>query len=299
MTLLDLQFRLEAAAARVALMLIRALPPATASNIGGAVARGIGPLLPVSNVADANLRLALPGLDVAARRRIVRGVWDNLGRTVAELPHLPGLRPTAAGPGWDIVGEHRLHDLAASGGPAIFFSGHIGNWEALSMIPNRTGLAMPVFYRAAANPLVDRIIQDLRQHAAGKPLPQFAKGATGARAALAHLRSGGFLGMLVDQKMNDGIPAPLFGHMAMTAPAAAAFALRYRCPLVPGHIERLGPARFRLIVDAPLNLPDTGDRQGDIASLTATVNACLEGWIREHPESWLWLHRRWPKDLTN
>jgi KDO2-lipid IV(A) lauroyltransferase len=82
----------------------------------------------------------------------------------------------------------------------------------------------------------------------------------------------------------------------MTAPALAALAFRFRCPVIPGHVERIGPARFRLCCEAPLELPDTGDAQADQLTLTETVNRVLEGWIRERPESWLWLHRRWPND---
>lgn len=292
-----MRFWIEAAALKTVLALVRALPPIAASNLGGAVARTIGPLLPVSRVADTNLRLALPDLDAAARRRIVRGVWDNLGRTAAELPHLPSLRATASGPGWETVGLEHARAAVAIGRPVVFFSAHLANWEALSLIANRSGFVVPAFYRAAANPLVDRLIQDLRRAAAGRDLPQFAKGAAGARAATAHLRAGGTLGMLVDQKMNDGIAAPLFGHMAMTVTAPALYALRYRCKLVPCHIERLGPARFRLVVAPPLETPATGDLHADIATLAARMNAVLEGWIRDRPESWLWLHRRWPKDI--
>jgi KDO2-lipid IV(A) lauroyltransferase len=224
-------------------------------------------------------------------------VWDNLGRTAAELPHLHRLRPTASGPGWEMAGTTVLNGVVAGGGPAIFFSAHIGNWEMLSMVPNRSGIKLASFYRAARNPLVDRIIQRLRHRAAGGAVPQFAKGAAGARGAVAYLKAGGFLGMLIDQKMDDGIAVPLFGHAAMTAPAAASFALRYRCPLVPGHVERVGKLRFRLIVEPPLTLPASGDRHADVAALTAAMNACLERWIRERPESWLWLHRRWPKEF--
>lgn len=292
-----IQFRLEALAARAAIALVRALPPVAASSLFGALARSIGPALPVSRVADANLRLALPELDAAARRRIVRGAWENLGRTTAELPHLRHLGATAAGPGWEVEGQDILDRVAAQGGPAIFFSGHLANWELLSAIPNRMGVPLATFYRAATNPLVDRMIQDLRRDAAGHAVLQFAKGAAGAREAMAHLKAGGLLGMLVDQKMNDGIAAPFFGHAAMTAPAAAAFALRYRCPLVPGHIERIGPCRFSLIVEPPLPLPESGNRLADVAALTTSMNACLERWIRRRPEHWLWLHRRWPKEL--
>lgn len=285
---------LEAAVARSALWLARRLSPAGASNFGGVLARTIGPLLPVSKVADANLRLAMPELDAAARRRIVRGVWENLGRTATEFAHVPGLQRTDSGPGWEVVGEQVLRDAVAQGGPMILISGHFGNWEVLPLAAASFGIHMSSFYRPASNRLVNTLILDLR-HAVVGDVPNFAKGASGARAALAHLRAGGPLGVLVDQKLNDGIPAPFFGHTAMTAPATAALALRFRCPVIAGKVERLGPARFRLTVEPPLALPDSGDRTADIASLTADINLVLERWIRARPDHWLWLHRRWPK----
>jgi KDO2-lipid IV(A) lauroyltransferase len=291
-----MRFAAEAALVRLGLAVLRALGPVGASNFAGRVARTLGPLLPVSRVAHANLRLAMPELDAAARRRIVRGVWENLGRTVGELPHLPRLRRTDSGPGWEVVGEEVVGPVRARGGACIFISGHIGNWEMLPPIVAALGFPMSSFYRAAANPMVDALISALRREALGMDVPMFPKGAEGARGALAHLRSGGCLGILIDQKLNDGIPAPLFGQMAMTAPAAAAFALRFRCPLLFGHIERIAPARLRLVCHPPYDLPDSGDRQADIAALTAAINRTLENVVRARPESWLWLHRRWPKE---
>ena len=292
--------RVEAFAASAVLLLFRALGPVQASNLGGALGRTIGPWLPVSAVAHANLRLAMPELDASSRRRIVRGVWDNLGRTVAEFPHLATLRrDTPSGPGWVAVGAEVLEAQARNGGPVLFVSGHVGNWEMLPPAVAQFGLPFASFYRAAANPLVDAMIRSLRHEAMGCEVPLFAKGPRGARAALAHVMRGGALGMLVDQKMNDGIEARLFGHPAMTAPALAGIALRQRCPVIPGRIERLGPARLRLVVDTPLTLPDTGNRIADQAMLTQQVNDVLERWIRARPEAWLWLHRRWPERLTH
>ena len=295
MTVLD---RAEAWVVGALIGLLRRLSPQAASNLGGAVARAIGPWLPVSRVAYRNLELALPELDRAARRRVVLGAWENLGRTVGELPHLAGLRQdTPSGPGWEMVGEEHLLALAERGGPAIFFSGHIANWEMLPPATAAYGMVLSSMYRGAKNPLVDQMLIRLRQEALGREVPLFAKGAAGARAALAHVKAGGFLGMLMDQKMNDGIPARLFGREAMTAPALAALALRFRCPVIPGHVERIGPARFRLVCEAPMELPSSGDRQADIAAVTQAVNDWLERWIRARPEEWLWLHRRWGKEL--
>jgi KDO2-lipid IV(A) lauroyltransferase len=268
-----------------------------ASNLGGWIARSIGPRLGVSRVANGNLQKAMPELDDSQRAGIVRGVWDNLGRTASELVHVAGLKRTESGPGWemDAASEANARALAAQGGPVIFVSAHLANWELLPVAAASFGIRLASFYRAASNPAVDEIITGLRRRTGGGDLPQFAKGSAGARGALAYLRDGGMLGMLVDQKMNDGIEARFFGRPAMTAPAAAAFGLRYQCPVVPAYVQRLGAARFRVVVEAPLALPQTGSRQGDIADLTQRINDRLEAWVRERPQDWLWLHRRWPK----
>jgi Kdo2-lipid IVA lauroyltransferase/acyltransferase len=291
--------RAELLLARLLVALLRALPPATASNLGGWVARTIGIRLPQSTIADANLRAAMPELSAADRARIIRGVWDNLGRTTAELPHIGSLqRDTPSGPGIIFEDTEIMQWLSETDGPVVFASAHIGNWEVLPAACAMFGFAFAGVYRASANPGIDALTRELRHAATGHDVPMFNKGMEGARGALAHLGKGGFLGLLVDQKMNDGIEVKFFGMPAMTAPALAALALRFRCPVVCGHVERIGPARFRVVAEPPLVLANTGDRRADIAAVTQQVNDVLERWIRAKPESWLWLHRRWPKDVV-
>ncbi len=279
--------------------LLRGMSAGAASTVAGRFARIVGPALPVSRVAYANLVTAMPELDAAARRRIVRGMWESLGRTAGEFPHLATLqRDTASGPGWELDGEDILYKLAAEGGPVIFFSGHIGNWEILPRAAAACGFPCANFYRAASNAEVDAIIRGVRAQTVGEAVDYFPKGRRGARQALRHLGRGGHLAMLVDQKMNDGIEARFFGLPAMTAPALAGLALHFRCPVIPAVVRRIGPARLRVVIEPPLALPQSGDRAADVASLTQTVNDVLERWIRASPESWLWLHRRFPKDTV-
>ena len=289
----------EVALARLLIGGLERLGPVRASNAMGALCRAIGPRLPVTRVADANLRAALPHLTAPERTRIIRGMWENLGRTAGEFPHLARLpKDSPAGPGWEVVNEHLLHAQAARGGPAIFVSGHIGNWEVLPPAVAWYGTAFASVYRQASNTTMDGVILALRRRALGETVPMFPKGAKGARAAFAHMRRDGYLGMLVDQKMNDGIEARLFGLPAMTAPAAAALSVRFGCPVIPGRVQRLGPARFRLIVDEPLLPPSGGDTQEAVAGMTQAINDRLEQWITERPAEWLWLHRRFPKHVT-
>ena len=293
------RYAAETAVLRALVGLLRLLGPVGASNLMGGLCRAIGPYLPVSRVAEANLRAALPHLDAPARARVIRGMWDNLGRTAGEFPHLASLpKDSGAGPGWEMVNDHLLRAQAARGGPAIFVSGHIGNWEMLPPAVAWYGMAFSSGYRRASNTTGDDVILDLRRRAMGQAVPMFPKGAKGARAAFAHMRRGGYLGMLIDQKMNDGIEARLFGLPAMTAPAAAALSVRFGCPVIPGRVQRVGPARFRLIVDEPLLPREGAGTQQAVAEMTQAINDRLEQWITERPAEWLWVHRRFPKHVT-
>lgn len=292
---MNLLHKIEYAAARAALAGFRAVNPVLASRIGGAIARTIGPLIPVSRVADDNLRLAMPELTPAARRRITRAVWDNLGRNVAEFPHLAGLLETTQGPGFEIVGVEHARALAERGGPAMVLVAHFGNWEFFPAALHRLGVDVAFFYRAAANASVDRLVVDLRREAVGRPVTMFPKGGAGARAAYGHLARGGVVGMLVDQKLNDGIAVPLFGRDAMTGTALAVFARKFRCPILPIRVERIGPARLRVICEPVAYAQFTNDKPGDIAATTLWMNRTIERWVRARPGQWLWLHRRWPK----
>jgi KDO2-lipid IV(A) lauroyltransferase len=294
----DLLAIIEAALVRAILVCLRRLPADTASNLGGGFARFMGPLLPVSKVADRNLRLAMPELDKIARKKLVLEIWENLGRTVCEMPHLGRLpRDSVAGPGWSLQGTEITKKLLSQGGPVIFFSGHIANWEMWGRVASDQGFVPNgLIYRAAANKHVDKVLADLRAEINGGHTRWFPKGAAGARQAMAHLKAGHYLLMLADQKMNDGVEARFFGKKAMSPPALAALALRYRCPVVPAFCRRVGPARFVMVVEPPLTLPDSGDKNADILALTQAVNDKLEARIREVPGQWLWLHKRWPKD---
>jgi KDO2-lipid IV(A) lauroyltransferase len=278
------------AALRACFGLLRLLGPVRASNLAAWVTRLIGMRLPVCLVADRNLRSAFPAMIAAERRRVIAEVWETIGRNVGELPHLADLRETASGPGWEMVGRENIPL-----GQAVFFSAHYGNWEMVLPIASQLGMAVSGFYRRASNPVMDRFITTQRMAALGPGVAMFPKGAQGARQALAHVMGGGSLGLLVDQKMNDGIAVPFFGRDAMTAPAAAQFTLRFGLPLVPIRVQRLGPARMRMIIEPALDVGRTGDRQADILALTTAMNATVERWVRADPGAWLWLHKRWPK----
>jgi KDO2-lipid IV(A) lauroyltransferase len=269
--------------------LCRLLPIDWASAMGGWIGRTVGPRMGQTRKALRNLQRAMPENSPAENARIIRGMWDNLGRTIAEYPHLPRICAQLEGGRVRVDGIENFYALAAHKGPGILFSGHFANWEIAPYLARKAGMSLGLVYRTPNNPWADRLITRFRDAPAN-----FAKGAQGARELFVYLKRGGRAGMLVDQKMNDGIPVPFFGRDAMTAPAIAQLGLRLGCMLAPAWTERLEGARFRIVVHPPLTLTPTGDRLADERALMVRVNQMLEEWIRTRPEQWLWLHRRWP-----
>lgn len=269
--------------------LMRLLPIDAASYLGGLILRTFGPWLRVHRIAKQNLRLAFPDRDETWINTILHGMWDNLGRNVGEFPHLRRIMDPTTGR-TQIEGAEHIHTLAKDGIGGIFFSAHLGNWELAALGAAQEGLPVHLFYRAPNNPLMRRLFSRLRR-GNGTLLP---KGATGARQGVALLRKGEHIGMLVDQKMNDGIQVPFFGRPAMTAPALAQLALKYRVPIVPARMIRLKGATFRMVISHPLIPAQEAEHHNSVNALMQTISLMIEEWIRENPEQWLWVHRRWP-----
>ena len=283
-----LSHRLEAALAHVVFALVRPLPTAAVSTFGGWLGRTFGPLTGAHRTALRNLSRALPELDTASQARVLSEAWDNFGRTMMEYAVLAKL---ARDPGRIIVeGDDALALQTVQGGPAILFCAHLGNWEIIPPALARLAKPLTIVYRPPNNPLVDRMIGEIRAPYTAGMAP---KGAAGARQMLKALASGEHLILVVDQKINTGLEIPFFGRGAFTGDAVARFAMRYNCPVFPVCTERLEDGRFKVTVEAPWTFPENGGEDEVRAALTR-INQRLEEWIRARPGQWLWMHKRWP-----
>ena len=285
------QYLIEAGAFFTLIGLFGLLDLERASALGGFISRTLGPLTPLHDRARARMQRVMPELSSAQAKKILRDMWDNLGRTIGELPHLDEFRPFQPG------GHVEVCDLAIANAVrdrnvgAIWVSGHFANWEILPVLITRFGINGAVVYRAPNNPYVDRYLFNLRRKH-GCPL-QFPKGPKGVRGIVAHLKERGHLAMLVDQRMSDGVEVPFFGIPSMTSAAAAQLALRHNVPIIVARIVRLNGPEFRVHLFEPIEPLSTGDRIADIKAMMTKVNAHLEEAIRARPHEWLWLHRRW------
>jgi KDO2-lipid IV(A) lauroyltransferase len=300
-----------------ALGLFKLLPRRVAAGLGAALARTIGPRLPMTRVARRNLALCFPGKSAAERNGLVRAMWDNLGRIAGEFTHrralwdasiMPvaerygadalraafarGERVTLTTERTEIVGAEQFRMLLDEKRPVLLFTAHMGNWELMPWTAARMGLKFAVIYRRPNNPMIARLIEGRR----GGLVEFLPKGMQGAFGAARVMESGGRLAMLVDVKENKGAALPFFGCPAMTGTALATLALRYDALLVGVYTERLGPERSRITLERPLEVARTGDHDADVTAILIAVNARVEAWVRARPDQWLWLHKRWPKE---
>lgn len=288
-----------AAIVRVVFAFARLIGPDRSADLGAFLTRSLGPLLPAHRTALDNVRRAFPGMPEEEVRRIVRGAWDNLGRTAAEYPHLATIfdfDPEKPGEGRiEVEGVPYFDALRDDGRPGIIFSAHFANWELPAICAARYGLEATAVFRAPNAAAVARIVHEIRSQTMGG-LEAARQGAAFAMQGV--LERGGHLGMLVDQHFTRGVRVEFMGRPALTNPILAKFARRYDCPVHGVRVVRLPGRRFRLELTPPLDLPRDENGEIDVAGAMQEMTRVVEGWVREHPEQWLWMHRRWRPRFT-
>ncbi|WP_128516398.1 lysophospholipid acyltransferase family protein [Tabrizicola thermarum] len=251
---------------------------------GWVLSRIIAPLAGYRQRIRDNLALVLPDLPPAEVERIARAVPDNVGRTVIEIYSGPEFIARAASHPLTGQGVAALEEAHKVGRPVILVTGHFGNYDASRAALISRGYRVGALYM----PMTNRHFNEHYVRAISRiGTPVFPRGRAGLADMVRHLRSGGMLGMLVDQHMVHGEALDFFGHPALTALSAAELALRYDALLVPTYAVRQPDGlSFRIIVEPPIP-------HGTPQAMTQALNDSLEALVRQNIDQWFWIHRRW------
>ena len=282
--------RAETLLLRATAGVLRALPRPAAQGLGAALGSTVGALGLRARVARDNLARAFPEHDAAWRARVLREHYRELGRVAADYARLPQLvhapreRVFAQ---WE--GEQHAHAARALGRGVLFLTGHLGNFELYAAAFGRI-MPMAILVKPLSNPGADAWLTALRTAAGLELLPT----GPGVRAVVRRLRAGGCVALLGDQDARrDGVFVRFFGRLASTPAGPAWLSLATGAPIVFGTCLRASDGRYAARLHPPL-LPegDAGDA-GAVRALTARHAELLEHEVRERPESWFWLHKRW------
>jgi KDO2-lipid IV(A) lauroyltransferase len=275
----------------------RYFDPVKTANLFGGITGWIGPKLREQRIARANLTAAFPEKSPEEIEAILAGVWDNLGRMGAEFAHLDHI--------WDYDLNHpdrpsrvefsprskELFDrLRDDGKPALFFACHLGSWELPALAAVAHGLDAAILYRRLNIEAADRAIERIRSVNMGTLIPA---GRSAPLKLAEALQNGKHVAMLVDQYLTNGVEVTFFGRKTTANPMLARLRRQVECPIHGTRIIRLPNNRFRAEVSEEVKPVLDASGQIDIQGTMQAVTSVVEGWVREYPDQWLWLHRRW------
>jgi Kdo2-lipid IVA lauroyltransferase/acyltransferase len=267
------------------------------ANFAGALMRKVGPLFKEHRLGRAQLCAAFPEKSDAEIEKILGGVWDNLGRIAIEFAHLDEFCVEGFGaPTPDVItyppeSRERHDGIVRSGKATIGFAAHLANWELPGIGAKLIGVKSAVLYRRPNIDAIDDVIIKLREPLMGELIP------TGLDAPVRLgrlLQAGVHVGMLADQHYTRGVGVTFFGRPCLANPLLAMLARQTELPIYGMRVVRNpdGNSFWGEICGPVEPARDAGGRI-EIKGTMQAITAVIEGWVRQYPEQWLWLHRRW------
>ena len=244
-------------------------------------------------VVMSNLQLAFPEKSEAERREIARRTFLNLGRMITDFLRVPSLTKEELErlfvyEGWDVYERAK-----AEGKGVVACTGHFGNFDLLAAAQTLRGIPVTMITREMGKSGANDLWRETRRRSGVQDLI-VRRGET-LKAATRALKEGRVLGYVIDQNQQKrrAIFPTFFGVPAATAATPAWLALRTGAAVIFAVSVPLEDGRHKVVVEGPLAVPDTGDRERDVLAFMQDLNDRLERWVRLHPDRWYWLHRRW------
>ena len=290
---MTLRERVEFAALRVFVNVLKAMPRGMGRRVGAAVGavayRVLGRL---RKVGRQNLKLAFPEKSDAERDAILRKLFRSLGWQMAEFCQMPKYTQEGASGFIRYEGLENYLRARDKGRGVLVLTGHLGAWELSSFYHSLMGMPMGMVIRRLDNPLVDDYVNRVRTLHGNRVIHKddFARG------LIVSMRAGETVGILMDTNMTppQGVFVPFFGVEACTGSGMARVALKTGAAVVPGFLLwDEGEGRYVLRFGEEIAMVETGDAEMDAVTNTAIFTQVLEEYVREYPEQWLWMHRRW------
>ncbi len=258
------------------------------SKLSGKIFEIFGPIIRSNKVSYSNLSLAYPKLNEHEKKLILKKMWNNYGKILAEYIFVKKFRLSKKFSEKIIIeNQDELETIKKNSDPVIFISGHFNNFELMAMHIEKSGINLAAIYRPLNNKFLNPIMEKIRKNYICKI--QVKKGISGTKKILKYFKSGNSIALMIDQRVSEGMYCNFFGKKALTTTIPAQFVKKYGTKIVPIYIERINPDRFKIKIYKSLEF----SKDETIESITLGLNQILEEMISKNPEQWIWTHNRW------
>jgi len=282
-----LKYFLEFLIISILFLIFRIVGYRFASNFGNLIGKLIGPIFRSKKIIKKNIKIFSPSIKENEIDKIIKKMWGNYGRILAEYPYIPSFRKKKLDNYLMIDGLENLEKIKKNKKPALFISGHFNNFELMAMTIEREGVDLFAVYRPLNNKFLNLIMEYLRKKYICKN--QIEKGLKGLRKALVLFKKGKSLAIMIDQRVSEGMDIELFGKNAFTTTIPAQFVKKFGCIIQPVYIQRIDSVHFKVVFDEHI----TFEKNQSIEEITKYLNKWLEKKITKNPDQWIWTHNRW------
>jgi len=258
-----------------------------ASSLGKKIGILIGPFFRSQKKIEDNLKNSNIGFDDLERKKIIKNMWGNYGRILAEYPFLKNFKNNTFKKYIEIEGLNYLDEIKKNNKKVVFISGHFNNFELMAMYLENSGLDIAAIYRPLNNIFLNGIMEKIRLNHICKK--QIKKGKSGTRELLQLFKDGYSIALMIDQRVSEGVKSKLFNRSALTTTIPAQLVKKYSVDVVPVYIERKSGIYFKMHINKPIFF----DENKSLEEITDKLNKILEEMILQNPDQWIWSHDRW------
>ena len=263
-----------------------------ASNLGSILGKLVGLFFRSKNIIKKNIKIGLGDIDENQEKKIINGMWSNIGRTFAEYVFLKDFKFDKTDFNHiKIIGSEYLEKIKQSNKPVIFYSAHLANFELMAMELEKFGIKTAAIYRPLNNLFLNPIMEYLRmKYICSNQIP---KGRAGMREVIKKIKNNYSIALMVDQRVGEGIKVNFFNQLAQTTTIPAQLATRFNCKLVPISLKRIEKTNFEMTVQEPYEASKIDNDEQNTQNITLKINQVIEKMIINNPTQWLWSHNRW------
>tara|TARA_Y100001970_G_scaffold253279_1_gene327879 strand:- start:6179 stop:7054 length:876 start_codon:yes stop_codon:yes gene_type:complete len=287
-----LKYLIEAIIIYILFFLFKIIGLNLSRKISSAIITKIGFIFRKKKIIKKNILNVFKNYSETEIDRLIKSMWLNYSNIFAEYIHLNKFRLNKFKEDYmEVQGIENLNKIKKNNKPAIFISGHFGNFELMAMELEKRDINLSAIYRPLNNIFLNPLMVYLRKKYICKN--QIKKGLSGTRESIKFIQKNTSIALMVDQRVGESDRCPFFGIPAHTTSIPAQLAIKFDLEIFPIYLERKNDHSFYMEIQDPIKIQRSNNIEEDKKNITIKINEVIEKMVLRNPGQWIWTHSRW------